>query len=581
MGSKSPASTTSMVQYMSLDEPASQTSRSRCSSFWWWQELVSVIASFGCIVAVIVILRMVQDKPTDQWTFFISLNATIAALITAAKSTAMLSVAACISQWKWAYFLSKRRRLADLDIIEEASRGPLGSVQMLTTVTWGLGTLGAVVTIVALGIDTFAQQVISNEPVTRWTDDGTASFGLAHSYNGSARTLLANAPGGSGNDWEPDPYTIDSSMQGAVFKAFYDLETPDLFNCTSNCTWDQSYTSLGFSMACTNVTQDTYSTRNCTHHSNGTHTCEMTTPGGVSFSTGEADTMWSTVLVIQAVANAVYFGLNSFSNTGPVPPTFMRFAVFRQPADYVMNDATVEETLECDLSFAAYTYSNVTSVGNDFNFGNVETTPLDNGTFVASGNWNEGSHIVFNTSGLPEFTVSIWDLGALLYFFPSDHFSGKLALGETPAVYSAGITPGVWSPGRNISQVLDKMAVGMTNQLRSTYNANARGLTASSVVLVRVQWPWLALPFAVVLAAAVLLLAEMMESRRSRNISLWKSSSTALLYHSVSPTRDVMSPHVHSPRQLEKLAKSTRVILGVDRQAPSAYSSTLSPIGPM
>lgn len=64
-----------MVQYMSLDEPASQTSRSRCSSFWWWQELVSIIASFGCVVAVVIILRMVQDKPTDQWTFFVSSHA--------------------------------------------------------------------------------------------------------------------------------------------------------------------------------------------------------------------------------------------------------------------------------------------------------------------------------------------------------------------------------------------------------------------------------------------------------------------------------------------------------------------------
>lgn len=59
-----------MVQYMSLERPASQ--RSRCSPFWWWQELVSIIASFGCIVAVIIILRIVQDKPTDQWNFFVS-----------------------------------------------------------------------------------------------------------------------------------------------------------------------------------------------------------------------------------------------------------------------------------------------------------------------------------------------------------------------------------------------------------------------------------------------------------------------------------------------------------------------------
>lgn len=369
-------------------------------------------------------------------------------------------------------------------------------------------------------------------------------------------------------------------MQGAVFKAFYDLETPDLFNCTSNCTWDQPYTSLGFSMACINVTQDTYSTRNCTEYSNGTHICDMTTPGGVSFSTGEADTMWSTVLAIQA-ATTYFFGINNTFETDPVSPTFMRFAVYRKPSGYVKYDATVEETLECDLSFAAYTYSNVTSVGNNFNFGNVKTTPLDNGSFVGSGEWTgRSSHIVFNTSGLPEFTVSMWDLGALLYFFPSDHFSGSLATGESPATYSAGITPGVWSPGRNVSQVLDNMAIGMTNQLRSTYNATARGLTASSVVLVRVQWAWLGLPFAVVLAAAVLLLAEMVQSRRSRNINLWKSSSTALLYHSVSPTQDVMSPQVHSPRQLEKLAKSTRVTLGIDRHIPSTYSSSLAPIGP-
>lgn len=370
-------------------------------------------------------------------------------------------------------------------------------------------------------------------------------------------------------------------MQGAVFKAFYDLETPALFNCTSNCTWDQPQTSLGFSMACTNVTQATYSTRNCTVYSNGTHICDMTTPGNVSFSTGEAITAWSTVLIIQAATPYNFSTDFSTFNPQPVSPTFMRFAVFRQPSNYRKDSTTVEETLECDLSFAAYTYSNATSVGNDFDFGNFETTPLDPGTYIDVGSQGAQSYILFNTSGLPEFKVSMWDLGALLYFFPSDHFSGKLAVGEDPAFYSAGITPGVWSPGRNVSQVLQNMAVGMTDQLRSTYNATAHGLTASSVVLVRVQWPWLALPFAVVLAAAVLLLAEMLESRRSRNISLWKSSSTALLYHSVSPTQDIMSTQVQSPQQLEKLAKATRVSLGVDRQSYGAYSpSSLAPIGP-
>lgn len=111
----------------------------------------------------------------------------IAVFITGAKSTAMLSVAACIGQSKWAYFSAKSRRLSDIDIIEGAARGPLGSFVMLTRIPWSMATLGAFVTVLALGIDTFAQQVISNEAVTDWVDDGTATFGLARDYLGGAR----------------------------------------------------------------------------------------------------------------------------------------------------------------------------------------------------------------------------------------------------------------------------------------------------------------------------------------------------------------------------------------------------------
>lgn len=94
----------------------------------------------------------------------------------------MLSVAACIGQWKWVYFSSNSRSLSDIDIIEEASRGPLGSLQMIATIPWGWATLGAIITVLALGIDTFAQQVISTEEVTDWVKDGTASFKLVHGY---------------------------------------------------------------------------------------------------------------------------------------------------------------------------------------------------------------------------------------------------------------------------------------------------------------------------------------------------------------------------------------------------------------
>lgn len=92
-------------------------------------------------------------------------------------------------------------------------------------------------------------------------------------------------------------------MQGAVFKAFYNLDTPAVFSCSTNCTWPDSYISMGLGNTCRNVTEATYATSNCTEDStNGGQNCTMTTPGGVTFSTAMVPTMWDTVLVIAAKA---------------------------------------------------------------------------------------------------------------------------------------------------------------------------------------------------------------------------------------------------------------------------------------
>ena len=144
-----------------------------------------MVASFAFMVAVIVILFRMQDHPLSQWGFFISLNATIAIFITAAKSSAMFVVAACISQSKWRHFRLHPRKLHELDILEDASRGPWGSLRLLaTTLPWKLATIGAFATVLALGVDTFAQQVISVDTRDVRVGDGRASFGLAHTYHG-------------------------------------------------------------------------------------------------------------------------------------------------------------------------------------------------------------------------------------------------------------------------------------------------------------------------------------------------------------------------------------------------------------
>lgn len=102
----------------------------------------------------------------------------------------MLLIGAGIAQLKWNRFktLTYASKLHDFDLFDSAAHGPLGSLMLLIQIRWlsSLASIGAIVTILALGVDTFAQQVVSFE--TRDVEvDGRASFGLSKGYNGGTQ----------------------------------------------------------------------------------------------------------------------------------------------------------------------------------------------------------------------------------------------------------------------------------------------------------------------------------------------------------------------------------------------------------
>jgi hypothetical protein len=147
---------------------------------WWWEILMSV-ATLAFMAAIVAVL------------FFLSSPATLAVFSTAAKSAAASALGSCISQSKWLHFL-KPRKLADLDLIEDAARGPYGSAWLLLLRPRSLATIGAFLTIAALGYDTFIQQVVDLSPEDVFVDEPTAILGLNHYYNGGG----TNAPGVGG-----------------------------------------------------------------------------------------------------------------------------------------------------------------------------------------------------------------------------------------------------------------------------------------------------------------------------------------------------------------------------------------------
>lgn len=117
-----------------------------------------------------------------------TLNSTIAFIITVTKGSAMYVVGKCLGQWKWVYFHEERRSLVDLDIIDDASRGPWGSFKMITKLhTMRAATLGAFATLLGTGFHTSGQQILTTEVTTRLNNDTTATFGLAENYFSGAK----------------------------------------------------------------------------------------------------------------------------------------------------------------------------------------------------------------------------------------------------------------------------------------------------------------------------------------------------------------------------------------------------------
>ena len=107
------------------------------------------------------------------------------------------AAAACLSQLKWLYFWKseKHRRLKDLDIFDDASRGPLGAagfyVRMRTFVP--LGVLASFVMLLALVMEPFSQQVLSFVTLPIVSHGEIASIPISNAYNSTDYVSMAGS----------------------------------------------------------------------------------------------------------------------------------------------------------------------------------------------------------------------------------------------------------------------------------------------------------------------------------------------------------------------------------------------------
>lgn len=86
--------------------------------------------------------------------------------------------------------------------------------------------------------------------------------------------------------------------------------------------------------------------------------------------------------------------------------------------------------------------------------------------------------------------------------------------------------------------MMNRLANSMSDYMRTVDRNStvAPGVVNGVQTCVRVVWPWLALPAALVFATCVLLIWTILKTANQANSNVWKSSPLAYLYHGLTET---------------------------------------------
>jgi hypothetical protein len=401
----------------------------------------------------------------------------------------MLAVAGCMSQLKWLYFKHSAHSIRDMQTFDDASRGPMGAFALLTRLSpsqvfmqrsagAGWAFWASILTILALALDPFAQQILSFPSRSVPTQAGSlASISTAQVMNGL--------------------YAIDKTV------AFYCM--------TANCTWPTFYT-LGVCGSRTNVTGQTNAKCDPPGRSVG---CNYTLPSGVKLRSYR----W------QSSGGGGITSLNATTKpTGNFTDRLVDFGIIR--IQQGGGDYDSPEAFDCSLSWCAKRYSGVVVSAGKVTTPEIRSWPLGlpEERYTRNATWMSPFNISENAKDFDgpnrTFTINTNDHKTLQEWLTDTLFRTQNQEAVARALFSQP----------DIPQVVANIATSMTNNIRGARNATmVEGIAFREETYIHVDWAWLVLPGIVVLMGVVLLAATAWSGRGESDM-LWKNSVLATVF---------------------------------------------------
>ncbi|CAG8948572.1 unnamed protein product [Penicillium salamii] len=558
-------------QYTSLrkgikPKPKNWSWRSLCLDTWI-PEIVATLFSIACFIGICGILLAYNQKSRPELHYGLSLNAITSVLATGCRSSLIFVIGEAMGQLKWTWFYATPKRLIDIQTLDSASRGPLGSITTLFKGTRrSLASLGAVTIIFLLAFDPFIQQIISYPIRLTTVSDGMSP----------AITKRLGY------------FTPDLDYSTVYATGLWSEDTILSPDCpTGNCTWSK-FQSSGMCSQCSDITQSVdlkcgivndNSTKNSSLRSTFRQVdvkCDLVPPQGntnhfnqeFSFYAKDDKRSWSSYPTrklswhILSAYDFNAYNIRPQTKNQPFaspsdPLMVIGYAEIGYNEDYIVSidsdfekGIRVDKATQCSLELCVLEYDVSVKNGTP----NVTTSVVDYGelfwkktsdpriTLGATTCWKPRSSpqdIAFENSKPGTF----FQLSPVEFAFCGINFemplNGSVFVGSTTRygrgnsttlerIYDDHNTARIASIG--LEKTMSNVAQHMNKEALRQNGSEVYGKSYITEVFVEVKWLWLILPIILVTSGTLFITMVIFENKKN-GTSLWKSSVLAFFYH--------------------------------------------------
>ncbi|KAI9741138.1 MAG: hypothetical protein M1834_002851 [Cirrosporium novae-zelandiae] len=470
----------------------------------WWQEIFCCILTLVALAAIIITLAIHQGRPLPDWPHQISVNTLISVFLVVLKGAMMLPLAEGISQFKWRWY-HNARPLKDLSVFDLASRGPWGAARLLWTLRGRhlVASFGAVVIVLALAIDPFAQQVIRY-----YTCDQQLGGGSSSSAASIPRTNYYSIGGGHIGAGET---SLDLSMQKAIYSGNGDF---------------------------------------------------LQSAGGSYSSTPDSGYLGAILMVMQRLADSCSDS-DSCLTTDYWAAGCSLYPCLRQYGGAIKNAKLQEKVLSIvpmqEYLTTGSNLPNFTTIQTSC-LTDAQRATL-NSTEIAS-DWIIGNDFPLAPKKCAYGLGYAAENGMETFF--EEFFTGTVS-GPYPQSVSGGWQQILFNAGQatlsTTNATFERIAEAMTIHMRqngdSSNSEPAIGIVHTTNTCVGVRWQWLILPLAEVFFAILFTSLSIIESSRH----VWKSSPLPLIYLGLDSDSKERQSVVHTLGDMERDARETKVRL--------------------